>query len=94
MITLTPELEARLREVAAREGRDLNAVAQSLMKLALAWDAREHAESVAAIQEGLDDAAAGRVRPLAEFDAAMRAKHNISQDARPLTDEELDALHR
>ena len=33
---------------------------------------KEHDEAVADIQEGLDDEAAGRVRPLGEFDAEFR----------------------
>lgn len=33
---------------------------------------KEYDETVADIQEGLDDEAAGRVRPLGEFDAEFR----------------------
>jgi Arc/MetJ-type ribon-helix-helix transcriptional regulator len=33
---------------------------------------KEYDEAVADIQEGLDDEAAGRVRPLGEFDAEVR----------------------
>jgi hypothetical protein len=33
---------------------------------------KEYDEAVADIQEGLDDEAAGRVRPLGEFDAEFR----------------------
>ncbi|MCY2991980.1 MAG: type II toxin-antitoxin system ParD family antitoxin [Planctomycetota bacterium] len=33
---------------------------------------KEHDEVVADIQEGLEDEAAGRVRPLREFDAELR----------------------
>jgi hypothetical protein len=40
----------------------------------------DYAETVRAIQEGLDDVAAGRVQPLDEFQREFRAKHNIPPD--------------
>lgn len=36
---------------------------------------------VAAIQEGIDDMEAGRVKPLREFDREFRERNNIPQDA-------------
>lgn len=42
---------------------------------------REQDETLAAIQEGLNDLDAGRVRPLADVDAELRAKHDIARDA-------------
>ena len=41
---------------------------------------REQDETIAAIQEGLDDLEAGRVCPLATVDAELRAKYGITRD--------------
>ena len=38
-------------------------------------------EEVAAIQEGIDDMEAGRVKPLREFDRAFREAKNVPHDA-------------
>lgn len=38
-------------------------------------------DEVAAIQEGIDDMEAGRVKPLREFDREFRDRKNIPQDA-------------
>jgi predicted transcriptional regulator len=73
-ITISPELEARLRERAAREGVDPDSAAEALIALALDWEAQERAEAIAGIQRGLEASAAGRVRPAADVFADMRAK--------------------
>src|SRR4051794_19092705 len=73
-ITISQELEARLNERATQEGRDLDAVAESLLLAALEWEAQERAEAVAGIRRGLEDSAAGRVRPAADVFAEMRLK--------------------
>jgi hypothetical protein len=38
---------------------------------------REQQETIAAIQEGLADAAAGRTKPLDQFDEGFRVRHGI-----------------
>lgn len=38
---------------------------------------RRHRVEVAAIQEGLDDMAAGRYRPIEDADAAIRRRHGL-----------------
>ena len=43
-------------------------------------DRLDRAEAIAGIRRGLEDAKAGRHRPLAEFDTEMRSKHNISPE--------------
>jgi len=53
-IVLQPETEARLSEIARREGQDTQALAQAWLTESLAWYEREFAENVRAIQEGLD----------------------------------------
>ena len=74
-ITLTPETEARLCEKAARESKDISAVAEELISAALEWEAQDEAEAIEGIRRGLQDAAEGRVRPLEAFLADQRAKY-------------------
>jgi len=76
-ITLTPETEARLRERAAREQQDVNTLADALLAEALTEDLdalteEEVRELRAGICRGLDDCAAGRVQPFAEWAARLR----------------------
>lgn len=73
-ITITPETEAKLREMAAREGQDMNTIVDALLASAIEWKSLERAEAIAGIQRGLEASAAGRVRPAAEVFAEMRAK--------------------
>jgi predicted transcriptional regulator len=73
-ITISPELEAKLKERAAQEGTAPEIVAEALLAAALDWEAQERAETIAGIQRGLDASAAGRVRPAADVFADMRAR--------------------
>jgi len=73
-ITLTPELGARLREQAAREGKEPQTLAEALLSAALDWEAHDRADAIAGIFRGLESSAAGRVRPAAEVFAEMRAR--------------------
>ena len=76
-ITLIPEIEARLREKAAREGHDMDAVANSILLDVLEAEARERAETIAGVRLGLDDFAAGRYSTAAEAFAEIKARHGI-----------------
>lgn len=91
-LDLTPDVEAYLREKAVREGRGTESIAQALLAQAMRWEAQERAEVIKGLHQGLEDSTAGRVTPLAAWDAKMRAKYNISQDVEPLSDAEADAL--
>lgn len=73
-INLAPDTEAQLRETAAREGRDAEAIAASLLAETLAWKSRERAETVAALQESFDAIAAGREKPLEQYIAQQRVQ--------------------
>ena len=77
-ITLSPETEARLRERAEQDGQDVNTLADALLAAALEWEAQDYAEAVEGIGRGLEDSAAGRVRPAAEVFADMRTKPRLS----------------
>lgn len=43
-------------------------------------DEGDDAATIASIQRGIDDEAAGRMRPLAQVDAELRRKHGIQKD--------------
>ncbi|MBV9849404.1 MAG: hypothetical protein JO250_06930 [Armatimonadetes bacterium] len=87
-IMITPETEAWLREKAEREGRDVSAVADAMLRTVLEWEARGREEEIEAIRRGLEAVEAGRTRPFAEFAAEMRAKYDLPTH---LSDEELIA---
>jgi predicted transcriptional regulator len=76
-IELAPEVLERLREKAAREGRDAEAVAADVLANALEWDAEDQAEAVEGIQRGLADFEAGRYRPLEEVIAEKQRKYGL-----------------
>jgi predicted transcriptional regulator len=65
-IELAPEVLARLREKAAREGRDAESVAADLLADALEWEAEDRAQAIEGIRRGLADFEAGRFRSLEE----------------------------
>lgn len=73
-ITISAELEARLKERAAQEGTDTDTIAEAFLSAALEWEAQERTETIAGIQRGLDSSAAGRVRPAADVFADLRDK--------------------
>lgn len=78
-ITISRELEARLRDRAAREGQDIDTFAEGLLSAALEWEAQERSEAIAGIQRGLEASAGGRVRPASEVFAEMRARISDSR---------------
>jgi predicted transcriptional regulator len=81
VISLTPEVEARLREKAARQGQDVNVVAAELLANVLEWEAQDSQEAIEGIQRGLDDFEAGRFRSFDEFAEQQRRKYNLPIDS-------------
>jgi hypothetical protein len=79
-VTITPETEARLREKAARDGQDVNAVAEALLAAALEWEAQEREEVLQGIRQGEQAASEGRERPLQAFLDEQRTKHGFAAD--------------
>ena len=61
-LDLEPEMEARLRDKAERQGQDAGAVVKALIAEALEWEAQEKAETIAGIQRGPQDFEQGRFR--------------------------------
>ncbi len=73
-IVLDPDTEALVREEAARQGREINAVVEALIKDALARSTQEFEETVAGIERGWSAAEEGRERPLREYAADVRPR--------------------
>ncbi len=73
-VTLKPETEEKLRQMAQWEGQDADTFAEALLTDVLAEREREFAEDVAAAQEGIAAINQGRVRPAAEFFAEHRRR--------------------
>ncbi len=85
IITLDPELEARLRAVAAARGEDPNHYATAVLTEALeraedtesSLTTEDIAQMQVGIQRGLADEAAGRVKPLAQVIDEARRRHGF-----------------
>lgn len=67
VISLSPEVEARLREKAAQSGQDVSIVAAQMLASVLEWEAQDSQEAIEGIQRGLDDFDAERFRSFDEF---------------------------
>ena len=76
-ITIDSDTESRLREKAAREGKDIDTLASTLLNMALVWEAQDRAEAVEGIRLGWEACEQGRMRPFREFAAEQRAKFNL-----------------
>jgi predicted transcriptional regulator len=76
-ISLSPELEAQLREQARQQGQDIGIVAAELLTRILEWELQDSEETVAGIQRGLDDFQAGCSRSFQEFAEEQRRKYNL-----------------
>ena len=80
VISLSPKIEAQLREKAARQGKDVNLVASELLARILEWELQDSEEAIAGIQQGLDDFKAGRSRSFQKFAEEQRRKYNLLND--------------
>ncbi len=80
-VTLSPELEALLRDKAARLGQNVDIVASQLLANALEWEIQDSQEAIKGIQQGLDDFEAGRFRSFDEFAEEQRRKYNLPADS-------------
>ena len=72
VISLSPEVEAQLREKAARQGQDVSLVAAELLASVLEWEAQHSEEAIEGIQHGLDYFDAGWFRSFDEFAEEQR----------------------
>ena len=81
IVSLSPEIEARLREKAIQQGQDVSLVAAELLARILDWEVQDSEEAVAGIQQGLDDFEAGRSRSFQEFAEEQHRKYNLPTDS-------------
>jgi predicted transcriptional regulator len=79
-ISISRELEARVLDRAANEGKQLDVVSEELLSAALDWD-EEQAATIEGVRRGLEASAAGRVSPADEVFARMRAR--LASTVRP-----------
>ncbi len=71
-----PELDelVKLQFATGQYGSDNEVLLDALLSL------QRQRDDLVAIQEGIDDMEAGRVKPLRQFDQELRARKNISPD--------------
>ncbi|MFN6513746.1 MAG: hypothetical protein RMY29_004485 [Nostoc sp. CreGUA01] len=81
VISLSPELEALLRDKAARQGQDVSLVVSELLTSLLEWEVQESEEAIKGIQQGLDDFEAGRFRSFHDFAEEQRRKYDLPTDS-------------
>ncbi|MBR8831299.1 MAG: hypothetical protein N5P05_001512 [Chroococcopsis gigantea SAG 12.99] len=81
VITLSPELEALLRDKAAQRGQDVNFVASELLANLLEWEDHDLKEAVQGIERGLGDFDSGRFRSFQDFAEEQRSKYNLLADS-------------
>lgn len=73
-ITISSDLESRLRDRASRTGQDVDSAAEDLLAAALEWESSDREAAIAGIRRGLEASDAGRVRPAADVFAELRAQ--------------------
>ena len=80
VVSLSPELEARLREKATQQGQDVSFVAAQLLEAVLEWEVQDSEAAIKGIQQGLEDFEAGRFRSFDDFADEQRHKYNLPAD--------------
>lgn len=55
VVSLSPELEARLRQKAVQQGQDVSLLAAELLTTVLEWEIQDSEDAIKGIQQGLDD---------------------------------------
>lgn len=77
VISLSPELEALLRDRAAQQGQDVSFVVSELLASVLEWEGQDSEEAIKGIQQGLNDFEVGRFRFFQDFAEEQRHKYNL-----------------
>lgn len=78
-IPLKPERQAELEEFARLRGKTPTDALDEALAAYLEWERQDFEEAVRGIQQGQDDAKAGRTRPADQFLSDMRQKHGLSR---------------
>lgn len=76
-ISLSPEVEERLRQKATQQGQDISRVAAELLVRILDWELQDSEDAIESIDRSLDDFEAGRSRSFEEFASEQRRKYNL-----------------
>jgi predicted transcriptional regulator len=77
-LDLPPQLEALLRQRADITGRNLSQFALAALTLGLSLDDQEFFDSIAGIQQGLDDFEQGQFSSLEDFVAEQNQKYGLT----------------
>jgi predicted transcriptional regulator len=77
LISLSPEIEARLQKRDMQQGQDVSMVATELLSRALELDELDLRESIAGIQKGLDYFTAGRSQSFQAFVEEQSSQHRL-----------------
>ena len=78
-ITITGELEEKLREIAVQEGHKPDQVAKRLINSGLDWEELDRQDTILGIQIGIESNDAGRVKSLEQVISEARAKYGFPQ---------------
>lgn len=81
-ILLSPDIEARLREKAEREGQDITAIVNFLLAATLDAVSQERKETSDGIKRGLADFSAGRYTSASKVFTSLRqfCPNNLTHD--------------
>ncbi|MBI4784122.1 MAG: hypothetical protein HY785_22820 [Oscillatoriophycideae cyanobacterium NC_groundwater_1537_Pr4_S-0.65um_50_18] len=77
VVTLSPELEALLRDRAVQRGKDVSFIASELLASALEWEVQDSEEAIQGIQQGLDNFESGQFRSFQDFAEEQRHKYDL-----------------
>jgi predicted transcriptional regulator len=77
VVTLTPELEAKLREKAAKQGQNIDFVVTELLNQILLWETHDTEEAIEGIKQGLEDFEQGRFRDFDQFAEEQRRNDRV-----------------
>jgi hypothetical protein len=77
VVTLSPELEALLRDRAVQRGEDVSFIASELLANALKWEVQDSEEAIQGIQQELDNFESGQFRSFQDFAEERRHKYDL-----------------
>jgi predicted transcriptional regulator len=75
LLPLDEELKEQVRRSASRNGSSFEVELERLLELG--WEEWDRQDAIKGIQRGLDDVAAGRVRPASEFFEDLERKYSF-----------------
>jgi predicted transcriptional regulator len=80
LVSLPPELEAKLQARAERQGQDIAIVAAELLSDILTWEETDTRAAIQGIQQGLNDFEAGHFSNFDDFAAEQTRKYDLPQN--------------